>query len=161
MGNKNSGRWTHGLSRRSDTRYLYRIFERLFQRCYNPNHKAYANYGGRGIRIAPEWDHPSRFPEFFSHVGHRPTNKHTLERIDNNGWYAPGNVRWATRKEQQRNRRNNVLLSFNGETLCRKDMAAKYGIPDCTIKKRLASGWPIKDALTIPVGTFKKYKHKS
>lgn len=152
------GKWTHGFSRKKETRYLYRIFERLHQRCRNKNRSGYKNYGGRGISVAPEWDHPSKFKAFFDHVGHRPSSAHTLERIDNNGNYAPGNVRWATRAEQQRNRRNNVWITYGGETLCRKDAAKKYGIPDWTLKKRLKCGWSVKDALTLPVGSVKRYK---
>lgn len=153
------GKWTHGFSRSQETGYLYRIFGRLFQRCRNPNHKAYKDYGGRGIDLAPEWDHPSKFKSFFEHVGHRPSPNHTLERINNNLGYIPGNVRWATRREQQRNRRNNIMITFDGVTLCRKDMAARAGMSDSTLKKRLKNGWSLEHALTIPVGSM--WRHNS
>jgi hypothetical protein len=74
------------------------------KRCYNPNYDGFENYGGRGIRVRyVKWR--KSFPVFFADIGHRPSYKHSLDRIDNDGHYEPGNVRWATAKQQARNRR--------------------------------------------------------
>lgn len=81
----------------------YKCWQQIKQRCLNPRHLAYPNYGGRGITMAAEW--ADDFEAFFAHVGPRPSPKHSLDRRDNDSGYVPGNVRWATKSEQNRNRR--------------------------------------------------------
>ena len=78
-------------------------------RCHNPDHKAYPNYGGRGISVADEWRNlKTGFDRFLDHIGPKPTPDLTLDRIDNDLGYLPGNVRWADRKTQQNNRRRTL-----------------------------------------------------
>lgn len=135
---------THGL-------YLhpaYRIWIKIKVRCLDVNSTHYAYYGGRGITVAAEWVHD--FPAFLAHVGERPTSEHTIERIDNNLGYEPGNVRWATRKEQQRNRRNNVLLTLDGVTLCLSEWAERLGVPREILRGRVRYGWSDERVLTTP-----------
>lgn len=88
----------HGKSKTPE----YRIWRGMLARCYNPKATGYQHYGGRGIKVAPEF---LDFETFLSEVGPRPGDDYTLDRIDNNGDYAPGNVRWVTRKVQNANRR--------------------------------------------------------
>lgn len=121
-------------------------------RCENPRHAAYPQYGGVGITIAPRWR--ESFAAFLVDVGPRPSTGHSLDRFPNGaGNYEPGNVRWATRAEQIRNRSMTIWLTHEGETLCLTDWARRLGISNVALSKRLATGWPIDLALTAPKGT--------
>lgn len=114
---------THGLSK---VKYnAYRVWEGIGQRCNNPNHTYYHHYGGRGITVCPEWD---SFERFLADMGERPSPKHTIDRIDNNGNYCKDNCRWATWKEQGRNRRNNRLITIDGETRTLAEWSEELGI---------------------------------
>lgn len=90
---------THGLRHTPE----YKIWDGIIERCCNPNSQRYADYGGRGITICPEWR--SDFTAFLAAVGIRPNPKLSIDRIDNDRGYEPGNVRWTTYKEQAANRR--------------------------------------------------------
>lgn len=117
-----------------------------------------ARYRDRGISVCERWE--ESFANFLSDMGPRPSPKHSLDRIDNNGPYSPDNCRWATRAQQLRNTRRTLLVTFNNETLCAKDWAQKIGISYSTLLGRLRSQWPVADALTMPVklGLPKKYR---
>ena len=116
-------------------------------RCDRTDHPSYQSYGGRGITYDPRW---VKFAAFFADMGKRPEGK-TLDRIDNDGPYTKENCRWATLKEQRQNSRDNVWLTFEGETLCASQMAKKYGLHRGTLWDRLRRGWPLEKALTTPV----------
>lgn len=103
-------RKTHGLSNTKESS----AWSHMIGRCYNKNSPQYKNYGGRGICVCDKWK--NSFSEFVADVGMAPTKDHSLERINVNVGYEPGNVRWATWKEQQRNRRNNRLVTIGEET---------------------------------------------
>ena len=96
----------HGQTRKTSE---YKAWDSMIQRTNNPNHPAYKNYGGRGITVCAEWR--KSFISFFNYIGKKPLPKLSLDRINNEGNYEPGNVRWATMSEQQRNkRRKNQML---------------------------------------------------
>ena len=98
------GRTKHSGSKRPE----YKLWSGIIQRCTNPNNKHYRNYGGRGISVCDRW---KDFANFFSDIGARPSKELTIDRTNNDGNYEPGNVRWATRKQQQNNRRNSIKIS--------------------------------------------------
>jgi hypothetical protein len=124
-------------------------------RCNNPNNPQYHDYGGRGIRVCDRWGGDNGFANFIADIGRRPSNKHSIERIDNDGNYEPDNCRWATRSEQQRNRRVNRLLTYNGHTMCVAELADHLGISHAVIRSRLAQGWTVEEIFAIP-----RHKHR-
>lgn len=125
----------------------YRIWGGMKQRCLNSSHHAYPDYGGRGIGVCQRW--AADFGAFLEDMGDAPAGL-TLDRIDNDRGYEPGNCRWATRKEQCRNKRNNIALTFRGRTQKIFDWASELGIPRKRIYDRLIHGWTIERALTSP-----------
>lgn len=131
----------------------YSAWTNMKQRCRNPASPTWEHYGGRGIRVAPRWD---SFWLFFHDVGRRPGSEWSLDRIDVNGDYEPENVRWASKSQQSRNRRNNNRLTFKGQTKCIQDWADELGISPSTIRGRLGSGWSIKDTLTKKVRAIER-----
>jgi hypothetical protein len=115
-------------------------------RCNNQNQIAYSHYGGRGISYDPSWED---FKVFLNDMGKKPNPKMELERIDNNKNYCKENCRWATHKEQTRNRggkRATRLYTFEGKTMCIADWAREVGISPQSMRKRLDKGWPLERA---------------
>ena len=113
-------------------------------RCYKANSARYADYGGRGIAVAPEWHDPA---VFYADMGARPAGG-TLERMDNDAGYSPDNCRWATKKEQNNNRRSTTLITFAGKTLSAAAWAEEVGVNKTTMYTRLRN-WPLELALTV------------
>lgn len=126
----------------------YRSYQKMMDRCYNPKHPAYAQYGGRGIVVCDEWK--ASFKAFAEHMGERP-NGLTLDRINTNGNYEPGNCRWATMAEQNRNRSNASSVTINGQTHSVTEWAEILGIQRQVIFGRLRAGWDAERSLTTPV----------
>ena len=126
-------------------------WQRLRRRCYLKSCSDYPRYGGRGIVVCSRW--LESFQNFFEDMGLRPGTKYEIDRIDNDGPYSPKNCRWATKKQQARNRRSNRLVTFRGETKCLAEWAEEVDIPYATIRARITNyGWSIDDALTLRVG---------
>ena len=112
---------------------VYRAWVSMTQRCTNKRNSNYKDYGGRGITVDPTW---RSFEEFYRCVGDPPKN-HTLDRIDVNKGYEPGNVRWASRKVQSRNKRNNRMLTYKGKTMCVADWVDETGLSSSLIINRI------------------------
>ncbi len=126
----------------------YVIWCGMVQRCEDAHCPLYKDYGGRGIRVCERWR--TSFQAFLSDVGPRPGSTYSLERERNGGHYEPGNVRWATKKEQARNRRSTRLLSDGVETYPLIVWAERLGCTHSTIIKRIKNGWTERDAVTTP-----------
>ncbi len=140
----------HGRSR---TR-VYRTWQNMIQRCLNPLNKSYADYGGRGITICERW---MKFENFLEDMGEQPKGLQ-IDRTDNNKGYCKSNCRWVTRKEQMRNRRNNILITHKGEEKCLSGWAEKLDINYTTLCKRLKLGWSVEKALTTPIQKQRRKK---
>jgi len=130
------GRRTHNMSR---TR-TYRIWMTMRARCNNPKDQAYADYGGRGIKVCDRWSHS--FENFFADMGAVPP-KGSIERKDNEGGYSPDNCCWLPRNKQSLNRRNNIYLNVGGERVTAKEASRRLGVKYTTLLARLSAGRPL------------------
>ena len=117
-------------------------------RCFNKNGSNYKHYGGRGITVCDRW---MKFENFYADMGDKPVGM-SLDRINNDGNYEPGNCRWSTGSTQQNNKRNNHLLFLNGEMRTLAQWSEEFDIDRRVVLYRIRSGWKAKDALTLPVG---------
>lgn len=143
----------HGHSKRGKQTKIYRSWYHMVQRCINSNDRAYPDYGGRGITVCQRW---TKFSNFLEDVpGWKPGL--TIERIKNNKGYYPNNCRWATKKEQSRNKRNNRWATCFGKTQLLIEWSEEMGIPYRTLWYRIAkSCWSIEKSLTTPAGRKRK-----
>jgi hypothetical protein len=148
-------RKTHGATGTVE----HRIWSSMKQRCENPSIPGYENYGGRGIKVCARWRYS--LENFIADMGKRPSARHSIDRIDTNGNYEPGNCRWATTKQQARNRRSNRVLEYEGKRATLTDFALEYGISKITLRDRLNRGWSIDRALTVIPGTVGRWTPKT
>jgi len=123
----------------------YRVFISMHNRCKNTNYRRYADYGGRGIKVCPEW---TLFANFLADMGPQPEGM-VLDRTDNSGGYQPGNCQWVTPKTSARNTRRNRMVTAFGQTACVSEWAERTGINKTTIVLRLNRGWSPEAALTV------------
>lgn len=136
---------THGLSKLP----MFRRWCGIIQRCCDPNHVAYARYGGKGIAVCERW---KSFENFYADMGEPPSDKHSVERIDGSLGYSPGNCCWATASEQNRNTSQNRIITFCGQTKCLADWAMELGINYGTLQSRIGKyGWTVERAFTTPL----------
>jgi hypothetical protein len=110
---------------------------------------AYEDYGGRGVTMHEGW--ADDFQAFYDHIGPKPGPGYSVDRIDNEGNYKPGNVRWATQKTQARNSRWNRVLTYKGRSQPLISWAEELGMSDRTLLSRLDRGWSVVKALETPV----------
>lgn len=143
---------THGKSRTK----IYRIWRGMRNRCLNKNADQYKYYGDRGISVCDSW---RDFKNFYRDMGDVPKSL-SLDRINNNGNYCKENCKWSTRSEQQRNKTNNITLTYNGETKLAIEWAEQLGIRQETLKSRINLGWSDLDVLTRTVKHKVNYKPK-
>jgi hypothetical protein len=145
---------THGMSRSG----VYAEYRNMKNRCYNENAHNYKWYGGRGIKMCDRWR--DSIKDFYDDVSVLPNfreNGYTLDRIDNDGNYEPGNVRWATKSEQCNNRSNNIRYEYDGETHTLKEISDITGIPYKVLHKRLKTyGWEPERAFTTEMRKVSK-----
>ncbi len=139
------------ILKKSGALYLYGIFNNIKCRCYNKNSLSFVNYGAKGIEIYSEWkDNFKEFEKYiFENLGHRPTDKHQLDRYPNKyGNYEPGNLRWATSEENNRNKTNNKLIIINGIEKTLMEWSEISGIRRGTISDRVENNWPESEILS-------------
>lgn len=134
----------------------YNAWRHALSRCRNPNTHQFKDYGGRGIKVCERW---LVFANFLADMGPKPTPKHTIDRINNDGNYEPGNCRWATRKENNNNTRRSRRIEFNGERLTLQAWAERVGITAGTMHTRLKT-WPLDKALTVGPQEQNQYRAK-
>lgn len=132
---------------------LHRIWTGMRTRCNNPRARDYARYGGRGITICERWND---FAAFVQDMDNRPSPKHVLDRIDNDGPYAPENCRWVTLTESARNRRDTLRLTVGGVTRSLAEWSELTGLPQHLIRHRLKRGWKHEECLWP---RFEQYVH--
>jgi len=133
---------THGEYRSPE----YRAWVSMKSRCYTKSNIGYPYYGGRGIIVCDRW--LNNFENFLTDMGYKPSAGYSLDRIDPNGNYCPENCRWSVREVQDNNRRDSVIITFDGKTQTVAQWAREKGIHKTTLRGRLEWGWPIEDALT-------------
>jgi hypothetical protein len=147
----------HGLSRQLAS--TYRSWKDMRSRCLNPRDFDYADYGARGIGVCERW---SDFAAFVADMGKRPKGK-TLDRIDVNGHYEPGNCRWADAKQQANNKRSNHTIKFNGETKTLAQWCEQFSVEPSKVRYRIKAGWSLERIFSLKDGRIdgKKTHHRN
>lgn len=126
----------------------YSAWKAMIARCTRPSLPSFKHYGARGISVCDRW--LESFQNFIDDMGLRPSSRHSLDRINNNGNYEPNNCRWATPREQQGNTRNTHRIVLNGEPLYVTELARRSGIPVQTLQHRLSRGCTPEQAISKP-----------
>jgi hypothetical protein len=137
----------HGMSSSPE----YNAYRAMLRRCGFYKTKTDPSYISRGITVCESWLGPNGFQNFFNAVGVRPSPDHSIDRVNNNGNYEPGNVRWATVKQQSRNRSNNHFVELNGQRKTVAEWSEELSIPRSRIIARLKRGWPVEKVLSVGI----------
>lgn len=130
---------------------IYSQWKSMRNRCNNPNHEQFKDYGGRGIKICKEWDDFKVCENWAFNNGYK--DGLTIDRKDNDEGYYPENCKWSTRLEQNNNQRSNVILTYKGESKTLSQWARHLGISYRTIHHRYRRGWTIEEIMTTPQGS--------
>ena len=144
---------THGMTGGGKPTPTYLSWQNMRRRCLNPDEPGFQNYGGRGITICARWQN---FAHFLADMGERPPGPYSLERRNNHKGYSPNNCYWATRTEQNNNKRSNVRLTYHGITLNLTQWAERVDISQSALFARIQRGWSIERALTTPLNDLPK-----
>ena len=142
---------THGCATSGKQTTEYVRWTNMKCRCGNKNHKQFSHYGGRGITICEQWI--NSFPTFLADMGLCPSGMQ-LERVNNNEGYNPTNCKWATHAENNRNKRNNIMVTIKGETKCVSDWCKIFNVTRTAVQHRIKKGWD-KDKWFIPIRSMK------
>lgn len=147
------------LSRKRSTKHggyysaEYLVWIAMKRRCGTPSDSGYPRYGARGISVCARW--ASDFGQFLADMGRKPSVSHSIDRIDPNGGYEPANCRWATTKQQSRNKRRSVIVTAFGQAKHALDWSDQFGVAAPTIVYRINAGWPAEMAVTAPPNSAK------
>lgn len=136
---------------------IWNCWSSMLDRCENPKVVGYEQYGGQGITVCPEWHGIEGFRRFRDYLGEAPSASHTLDRIDDGQGYEPGNVCWATPKEQARHRNSNFIITVSGKSQCLSAWAEEKGIQGGTIRARLIAGWEPEKAVSDSTKPHRKH----
>ena len=136
---------THGMTKSPE----YSVWHGMLQRCSNPNNDSYAYYIGRDITVCDRWI--NSFENFYADMGPRPSPDYSIDRIDNNGNYEPGNCKWSTPEEQANNRRDNLLFTHKNKQYTILQLAEEYNINPINVRNRLNRGWSVEEAIESSV----------
>lgn len=134
----------HGMSSTPE----YMAWKKMLARCNDPSNPYYHRYGGRGIKVCERW---GQLDNFYADMGDRPSENHSLDRIDNNGDYCKENCKWSTRSEQQNNKGCTRSLTHNGVTMTISQWAALLGTTRPTLFSRKRNGWSDEETVTTPI----------
>lgn len=137
-------RRTHGMSGCPE----HRIWKAMINRTNNPNNPAYGDYAGRGILVCERW---KNFANFYTDMGPRPSPQHTIERLNNDQGYNPSNCEWRTRKDQARNRRSSVFVTYDGKRYLLAELCDRLNFTYSVANHRKLRGWEEQD-LFLPIG---------
>lgn len=138
---------THGLTTSEHFHPLYETWSGIKDRINNPNNPGWHNYGGRGIKICDRWK--DSFQNFIDDMGPRPSDKHSIDRIDNDGDYCPDNCRWATRKQQANNKQTSISITIGNQTKPISEWCKHYKIKYATALWRFNHGWAIDKIFSV------------
>lgn len=148
----------HGFSKDMTCKSEYYAWTSMKMRCYNPKCKQYKNYGARGIIVSERWLGENGFPNFISDMGKKPTAKHSIDRINNNGNYEVSNCKWSTMPEQNRNKRDNNVIEYEGKRMVLLDWANYFGIERSFIYRLLEKHTTDEAFKKIKSGNYRERK---